>query len=71
MVVTFGVHENELFPIEVEELHLSLVNIGLVDSLAGAEGFVDGLAVAQILDLGPDERRPFAGFDVLKIGDVK
>src|SRR5665647_2162913 len=67
LVVGVAIHEDEVVAVLVQVLHRSLVDVGGVDLGARVEGLVDDLAGEDRLELGPDERRTLAGFDVLEL----
>ncbi len=69
LVVGGVVHEDEVARIAIEELHLALVDDGLVDLLAGSEGAVDDRTRAGVLERRPHESATLAGLDVLEVDD--
>ena len=67
LLVALRVHEHELIAVLVDVLHLALLDVGLVERLAGAEGAVEHATGAQVLQLGAHERAALAGLHVLEV----
>src|SRR6056297_1113773 len=70
LLVGLRVHQVQAELVLVEELVLVALDAGLLDLLTRAERVVDDLAVADILQLRPDERAALAGLDVEKLDDL-
>ncbi|MNV34069.1 hypothetical protein D3C71_1254730 [compost metagenome] len=51
----------------IQVLHSAVLDHGAADCFAGAECAFNGVAVAQVLELGADERRAFTRFNVLEV----
>ena len=71
LVVGLVVHEDEVVAVAVEELHLPLVDDGLLELLAGPERAVDHGAGAHVLQRGAHERAALAGLHVLEVDDLE
>ena len=67
LVVGLGVHEDERAAVVVEVLHRPVFDVRFTELLARAEGSLDDLAVAEILDLGAYEGAALAGLHVLEV----
>jgi hypothetical protein len=57
--------------VAVEELHVLLVDDGLLDPLVGAEGLVDHPAGADVAQRGAHEGGALARLDVLEVDDLE
>src|SRR5581483_5527767 len=70
LVVVVGIHEVEDVAVAVEVLEVLRVDVVLLDRLARLEGEVDQAAGADVAQLRPVERGPFAGVHELELGDL-
>ena len=69
LLVVDGVHEHVVGAVPVEELHLPLVDDGLIELLVGPVGALDHRAGAHVLELGAHEGAALARLDVLELDD--
>ena len=67
MVVGLYIHEDEVFAVLVQVLHVTAVYSGSVNLEAGVEGLVYGLAREHVLELGTYESRTLTRLDVLEL----
>ena len=71
LVVGRVVHEHEVVAVAVEELHLPLVDDGLLDLLGGPEGPVEHGAGADVLQRGAHEGAALARLHVLELDHLE
>ena len=69
LVVRRGVHEHIVRPVQVEELHLPLVDDGLLELLVRPVGPLQHGAGPYVLQLGPHKGAALAGLHVLELDD--
>jgi hypothetical protein len=71
LLVGRGVHEDVVGTVAVEELHVALLDDGLLELLVGAVRALDHGAAADVLELGAHERPALARFHVLELDDAE
>ena len=71
LVVGLHVHEDVIVAIAVEELHVLLLEHGLLDANSGVEGAINNGTGAQISNFGAHEGTALAGLDMLKLDHLK
>ena len=69
LVVGAAVHEDVVVAVAVEELHVALVDDGLLDADAGVERALEHRAGADVLQLGAHEGPALARLHVLEVDD--
>ena len=69
LLVRLVVHQHEVGPVLVEELHVLGLGRDARQLLTGTERLFDHRAVGQVLELGSHERPALAGLDVLELDD--
>src|SRR5207249_10432768 len=70
LLETLGVHERVRVSRRIQELHLPLLQIGLLKPLPGPERPIKQIAGLVAFQFGSHECSPLAGLDVLKLDDV-
>lgn len=67
LIERFGIHERMLFTAGVQVLHLTVFDVSAAHVLTRTERTLNGVAVAQVFQLGADEGSAFTRFNVLEI----
>src|SRR5579884_853053 len=68
LVVGFGVHEDVVVAINVQELPALMLDAHFFDLFAGTEAHLDHTPGAHVFQVGADERTPVSGADVVELG---
>src|SRR5947209_1531275 len=68
LVVGFGVHEDVVVAIDVQELPALMLDTHFFDLFTGAEAHLDHTSSAHVLEVGADERTPVSRADVVELG---
>ena len=70
LVVGVGVHEMELVPGGVKELHLVLLQVRLLNTILRAKAVLEAVPGLQVAELGLHHAAPVSGCDVLNAQDA-